>query len=135
MKNLAAAVFLATGLTACAPTLAGQLHDPAGRPVTATDARVNITRVTADAPGGVVAVVDDDGHFATDAELPAGDYLVEALVPGYAAASRRITLADHATVDLTLKPLPRAKTRATHANTAVDEGRGAGGALLMPPSL
>jgi hypothetical protein len=138
----------------CAPTLAGRLTDPAGRPVAAADARVNITSLTspsapADAEAPVVEVcpVDDGGRFEADTDLPDGAYLVEALVPGYALASETVTIGGQEAnggdraggLVLTLKPL------ATPAATAIgakikaapgdDSSRGAGGATLMPPQL
>ena len=83
----------------------------------------------------VVAVVDQSGRYATAESLPHGHYLVEALVPGYAPQSKKVELADKATVDLTLTPVVTAKIQATSTNSHVDEDRGAGRATLTPPSL
>jgi hypothetical protein len=125
-------------LTACAPTIAGQLKGPDGGIVAGPEARVNVVSLANGTEGEAktfVAVVGDDGKFSLSEDLPAGEYLVEALVPGYAPASERVKLdeADH--IELTLKPVGAAKAQAIGANVGVDEGRGAGGATLTPPSL
>jgi len=140
MKKWLPGLLLVAG---CAPTMAGRLTTQAGALVSSPDARVNITSLTphgADAPAALVVAVAGDGTFSTRAELPPGDYLVEALVPGYTLASKRVKIGDDADSDdtrltLTLKPLAQTKVSPIGVNTAVDEGRGAGGATLMPPSL
>lgn len=137
MKTNALSLALALAACGCAPTLAGQLKGPGGEVVTSPEARVNIVSLApgADAQGVVVAEVDGDGAFATSADLAPGDYLVEALVPGYGLVSERVRVGETEKVELTLKPLPKAKTGAIGANTGLDAGRGAGGATLTPPSL
>ena len=128
-------------LSACAPSLAGQLRRSNGEVVTSQEARVNITPLDAPKDGAtesfgvVVVAVDADGHFATQDKLPKGSYLVEALVPGYVPQSKKIDLATNMTVDLTLTSIAAAKVSATSANKHVDEDRGAGRATLTPPSL
>lgn len=129
---------LLLSLPACAPTIAGQLKGPGGEIVTGPEARVNVVSL-ANGDGSesqtFVAVVDDGGKFSLSEDLPAGDYLVEALVPGYAPASERVKLADAGHVELTLKPVGAVKAQAIGANVGVDESRGAGGATLTPPNL
>ncbi len=125
-------------LSACAPTIAGQLKGPAGEVVTGPEARVNVVSLAkgeGSEPQTFVAVVDGGGKFSLSEDLPQGDYLVEALVPGYAPASERVKLADAGHVELTLKPVGAVKAQAIGANIGVDEGRGAGGATLTPPNL
>lgn len=125
-------------VSACAPTIAGQLKGPGGEVVTGPEARVNVVSLAAGEgaePQTFVAVVDDGGKFSLSEDLPAGDYLVEALVPGYQPASERVKLADAGQIELTLKPVGATKTQAIGANVGVDEGRGAGGATLTPPNL
>lgn len=126
----------------CAPTLSGQLHAPVEGPFS-DEARINVTELSA-APGAsgaevplrtVILPVSSDGKFTTKEKLPPGEYLVEALVPGYAAQSQKINLAQTSRIELTLQPLPPAKVRAMHLNSGLEEGRGAGGATLTPPSL
>jgi len=134
-----AALFLAlAALTACAPTLAGHLKGPGGEPVFGPEARVNIQPLDEAAEPGstVVVTVDGSGAFTTDAELKPGPYLVEALVPGYGVASRKVTIgSDSEPVELKLAPLAKTKAKAIGANVDADGGRGAGGATLTPPSL
>jgi len=123
--------------------MAGRLTTQTGALVASPDARVNITNLTPHgkaAPATLVIAVARDGTFATRAELPPGDYLVEALVPGYTLASKRVQIGDDSSssdahLTLMLKPLAQAKVTPIGVNTSVDEGRGAGGATLMPPSL
>ena len=127
---------------ACAPTLSGQLHGSSTNPW-GPDARINITElnpIKKDPAShanyhNLVLLVDADGHFATREPLPAGEYLIEALVPGYASESQRLNLAVTNHVELSLKPLTSAPVRANQLNSTLEEGRGAGGATLAPPSL
>ena len=134
-------IFAVLVLSACAPSLAGQLRRSGGEVVTSHEARVNITPLdapkdgAAESIGVVVVAVDFEGHFATQDKLPKGSYLVEALVPGYVPQSKKIDLATNMTVDLTLTPIVAAKINATSANKHVGEDRGAGRATLTPPSL
>lgn len=124
--------------TACAPSVAGQLKGPGGEVVTGPEARVNVVSLAngeSGEPQTYVAVVDDGGKFQVSEDLPAGEYLVEALVPGYAPASERVKLADAGQLEFTLKPVGAAKAQAVGANAGVDEGRGAGDATLTPPNL
>jgi hypothetical protein len=126
--------------SACAPTLAGQLKDPGGEPVTAKDARVNVVRLDAgdEATNEATALsleVDGSGGFSTRETLPPGRYLIEALVPGYALTSKQVDLADAGEVDLTLAPVGKVKAKTTRANTQLDAARGSGDATLTPPSL
>lgn len=132
------AILILGSLSACAPTVAGQLKGPDGGIVAGPEARVNVVSLAGGETGETqtfVATVDDGGKFSLSEDLPAGDYLVEALVPGYEPASERVKLADAGHIELTLKPVGAAKTEAVGANASVDEGRGAGGAILTPPSL
>jgi len=125
-------------LAACAPTLAGHLKSPTGEVVSTPEARVNISSLDGDAANAsiLVVTVGSDGTFKTDADLKAGDYLVEALVPGYGLASTKVKVgADEPDVELTLTPLARPKTTAVGVNIKSDAGRGEGGATLTPPNL
>ncbi len=128
---------LLLAMTGCAPIVAGQLKGPAGEIVTSPEARVNIVSLAGE--GGeqrvVVAPVDGNGRFATSEDLPAGEYLVEALVPGFQPASQRVKLEGAGQLELTLKPLAPLRAQAIGANVGIDEGRGAGGATLTPPNL
>ena len=131
-------VLFSMPLAACAPTLAGHLKGPAGEVVSTPDARVNISSLDGDAADAAILVVpvSSDGQFTTDADLKAGDYLVEALVPGYGLASTKVKVgADEPDVELVLTPLERPKTTAVGVNIKGDAGRGEGGATLTPPNL
>lgn len=123
-------------LSGCAATLEGHLSGPKGEPVTSSDARVNIAPLAPNNKTAPVTVaVEGDGSFKTNAALAPGVYLVEALVPGYALGSQRVTVGEGLPVDLTLKPLPKMKASAVGANGAGDVARGEGGATLTPPEL
>lgn len=133
---------VAIGLMGCAPTFAGQLKDPQGEVVTNSEARVNIISLAgaaeegdAEGPKVIVVEVDQNGGFATSESLPEGEYLIEALVPGYALQSQKVRLGETDLIDLTMTPVGAAKPKATSANMGLDAGRGGGGATLTPPSL
>ena len=118
----------------CAPTLSGTLTDQSGGVIETTDGRVNITNLK-DPEGGSVVVNVEDGVWSTDAELGPGDYLVEALVPGYGLVSKRITLSETKELKLILSPLEKTAPSVIGANMNGEIGRGSGGATLTPPKL
>lgn len=131
-------VLLGLVASSCAPSLVGRL-DGHGQ-IFGPDAKVNITPLTANTSGQRVATiilsVKPDGTFATEEQLPSGDCLVEALVPGFAVASTHVNLNGSGNkIDLDLRPLPRTSLRASQIQRVIDDGRGAGGAHLAPPSL
>lgn len=127
----------AASLAGCAPTLAGQLKGPDGQVVTGPDARVNIVSLAGGDGEAVVQSVEVDkaGEFATSEALQPGDYLVEALVPGYALASKTVRVGETRLVELTLTPVASVKAATTRANGGLDAARGGGDAMLTPPSL
>ena len=122
-------------LVGCAPSLAGRLSSTSGEVVNVRDARVNVSGL--DSEITMVLNVDGNGKFNAQDELPSGDYLVEALVPGYKIESKRVTIGEDspAPIDLKLTPLEKTQTRSTSANLDAPEGRGAGGASLTPPTF
>lgn len=129
---------LSLAMTSCAPTLAGRLVGPGGEIVTSPDARVNVTSLANSAeadPVVLVTTVDRSGRFSTDKGLGDGEWLVEALVPGYSVTSTKIKAPHKDELKLTLTPMPRSKAAPVGANPDVPAGRGAGGATLTPPQL
>lgn len=119
----------------CSPTLSGHLSTTTGEPVTASEARVNVSNLNDDQ--SIILSVEKNGRFSTRQDLPKGEYLVEALVPGYKIESKRVKLGADAplNIELKLQPLERTRTRSTSANLDAPEGRGAGGATLTPPNF
>ncbi len=136
MKRALILVALLAG--ACAPSLAGQLHGHGL--VFGPDAKVNVTPLATNSgaqnTATIILTVRPDGSFATEEKLPPGDCLVEALVPGFAVASTHVTLdGSGKNIELDLKPLGKTTLRASQIQRVVDDGRGAGGVNLAPPSL
>jgi len=132
--SLAAALLLSS----CAPTLSGQLIGPGGEVVSSPDARVNIQSLSTPAEGSApthMTTVDGSGRFKSTAGLASGPWLVEALVPGYAVASKRIELPMSDELKLTLTPVGKTKASPVRVHEDVPVGRGAGGASLTPPQL
>lgn len=120
-------------LSGCAPSLAGVIKDTEGKLVSSPSATVNVSSLNGDA--SVILTVDRDGRFQTDEALPDGDYLIEALVPGYSLESQRVSVGTTKEVELTLRALDQTKPAAIGANMDGEIGRGAGGATLTPPQL
>lgn len=127
--------------TSCAPTLSGQLQGSSGQPF-GPDARVNITPLIEpvmpkDSASNqtLVLKVQPDGKFSTDAKLPPGDCLIEALVPGYSLASIHVNIDSKNRVELKLRPLPPTSLRATQLPNGQQDSRGSGSANLAPPSM
>lgn len=119
----------------CSPTLSGQLSTTSGEPISASEARINVSSLSDDQ--SFILSVEKNGRFATRQDLSDGEYLVEALVPGYKIESTRIKIGPNSPTKLKLKlhPLERTRTRSTSANLDAPEGRGAGGATLTPPNF
>ena len=137
MYQLAALVFI----SACAPTLSGQLHGIPDRPF-ADDALINITAIKTHFVDGsgiagksLVLKVGLDGSFETKEALPVGEYLVEVLVPGYSIVTQHINTKFEDKINFNLRPLPPQALRTTHVQAGFEEGRGQGGVNLTPPNL
>jgi uncharacterized protein YgiM (DUF1202 family) len=123
-------------LASCAPTLSGLIKSSEGSLVVSQESRINITSLSLSTERHMATLnVQRDGSFSTRENLPAGDYLVEALVPGYAVSSKRVKIGSKEQVTLMLQPSTVLKTPSIGVNARLDQGRGAGGATLMPPSL
>jgi hypothetical protein len=138
-------------LSGCFTALSGRLQDPSGKPISNSDARVNITKLNPDdstaSDDPVVCEVDSSGQFAVSVDLVSGSYLVEALVPGYSIASKIILLDDkkkQSPLVLTAKPLEKPVANAVGlrikkgkaATSGNDDlSRGAGAATLTPPQM
>lgn len=138
MKLKAILVLGVLSLSGCATTISGTLvaKDPKNK-VDYQNARVNITRLdkTNVAKENYVVTVDDEGGFETVIDLEKGKYMVEALVPGFAAESKTIDLKSSQEIHLKVSPLEDPSTSAISPNMNVELGKGEGDATLMPPNL
>lgn len=129
------------GLSACAPGLSGKLVSSDGKLAVTKDAKVNVTRLDADAgatesgPSVFIGEVGPSGAFAITLEAGEGEYLVEAVVPGYAVASQKINLRDGNTVTMQIEPVGKPKASVISTNMGAETVVGAGGATLTPPNL
>jgi type III secretory pathway lipoprotein EscJ len=130
-------VLFAVAWSGCATKIAGHLVDAAGNPVTQEFGKVNITRLDGkiDDSFQETIAVTDDGTFESVTEIPAGQYMVEALVPGYKAESIRLQIKESQQIKLVLIPLPKVQHSTIRTNLDLDVGRGAGSATIDPPSL
>ena len=134
---------IALGLAAmvyvgCATTISGTLaaKDPKQK-IDYQNARINISRLdkaNVSAENYVVAV-DEEGAFETAVDLEKGRYLVEALVPGFAAESKTLEIQSSQEIHLKVTPLDSPATSSISPNMNVELGKGEGGATLMPPNL
>jgi len=123
-------------LGACAPTLAGVVKSTDGAIQVSPDARVNITSLVVVGERHITSVkVDERGKFSTRDPLPQGDYLIEALVPGYSVTSKKIRVGEKGDVTLLLQPVGQQKSTTIGVNLQGDQARGAGGATLTPPTF
>lgn len=124
-------------LASCAPTLSGQLMDDQGEPISAENGRVNVLQLTnvKEQPVSHVLRVDRTGSFESDRKLPAGSYLVEALIPGYKIESVRIDVDGSKELSFRLKKLSTLSPELVGSGQDVDPDKGAGGASLTPPKL
>lgn len=133
-------LFLA-GLSACAPGLSGQLVSSDGLLSMPKDAKVNVTRLDVSSGSEVAAAsvfigdVASDGTFAVTLQAGEGEYLVEAVVPGYAVASQKINLNEGNTVNMQIEPVGQPKASTFSTNMGAESAVGAGGATLTPPKL
>lgn len=129
-------VFWTALVGGCAPTLAGVIKSTEGEMVVSPDARVNLTSLVVVGDKQVASIkVDEGGKFSTRDPLPEGDYLIEALVPGYSVTSKKIRIGQKGDITLLLQPVSQQKSSAIGVNLHGDQARGAGGATLTPPTF
>lgn len=131
---MAVAILIVQG---CTTTISGKVTDPEGKNIGFRDARVNVSRLTGNDAAATAEVlpVDDQGRFQTSRDLPAGRYLVEALVPGYRGNSVTIDLDGSQEVNLVVSPLAVPGVNSVDVHTELEVGRGTGAANLTPPHL
>lgn len=125
-------------LQACSATLEGQLLVK-GQELShlSPDARVNVAPLSRATPP-IVLEVDGKGGFALNEDLPDGQYLIEALVPGYKVASKTITISGaegSPQVIMNLSAIEKRDTKSFKANIGDGSFLGQGSAALTPPSL
>ena len=127
---------LIMSLSSCVPTLAGVVKSTEGEIVVSPEARVNITSLVPVGERHMTSVkVEQNGKFSTRDPLPEGDYLIEALVPGYGVTSKKIHIGHKSDITLLLQPAGLQKSSTIGVNIQVDQARGAGGAILTPPTF
>jgi hypothetical protein len=71
--------------------------------------------------------VESDGSFTVTLDAAEGEYLVEAVVPGYAVASQKINLASAGSVRLQIQPVGNPKASMIGTNMEAGTGVGSGG--------
>jgi hypothetical protein len=125
------AAFLVMG---CATKITGNLQSLKGTPVYSTEARVNIVNLTNIKEEPQSLSVNKDGSFSTEEKIANGQYMVEALVPGYKPMSIKIRVDKTENILLKLSPSKNLKSNTFKYHDALDESRGQGGATLIPPA-
>jgi hypothetical protein len=128
-------------LNACVPGVSGKLVATEGALAVSKDAKVNVTRLdhaSSDDSNFVPVFIGDvnpDGTFSVSLDASEGEYLVEAVIPGYAVSSQKVTLADQKEVTMQLIPVGKPNASMIGTNMDADVGIGSGGATLTPPNL
>jgi len=124
-------------LSGCATSISGQLKSARGDDLNIVNGKVNIVRVDGGEAQPYVVVVDVDsaGRFTTIEKVPPGNYLVEALIPGYKPASMHVDLEQSKKIELLLTPIRSAAHEIFRIDRDIEASKGAGGVLLMPPEL
>lgn len=133
--SLVSGLFL---IPACSTMLTGRLFSTDTNFHVPADARINVSKIDAkeDEPRNWVLTVKEDGTFATEKSLPEGNYLVEAVVPGYRLASVNIQLKESRKIDLKLEPLAKTATRSIDPRDSDESlNRGQGEVRIIPPQL
>lgn len=120
----------------CAPALQGIVVDQSGLLIKSADGRINISRLdTPDEPmSTMVLEIQANGRFQSLGSLPAGSYLIEALVPGYKLMTTQIALEKSQEITLTLQKLP-AGQQSTIRYSDSQHGIGAGKVTITPPQM
>ncbi len=128
-------------LNACVSGVSGKLVATEGALAVSKDAKVNVTRLDvasvddSDSAQVFIGDVNLDGTFTVSIDASEGEYLVEAVVPGYAVSSQKIALADRKDLTMQLVPVGKPSASMIGTNMDADVGVGSGGATLTPPSL
>ena len=123
--------FLAAG---CATKISGHLQSLKGTPVYSSEARVNIVNLTNINAEPQSLVVSKDGSFSTSEAITNGQYMVEALVPGFKPMSIKIQVSKSENILMKLSPSRSVKSSSFKYNDSLDQSRGQGGATLVPPA-
>lgn len=130
-------ILIVLAMISCSPTISGTLAGEKGELVVTPEARVNITSLASqEEPAKILLLnVSSDGEFYTKEKLEPGLYLIEALVPGYKAASVKVNIPTNEDIRLSLSPLKEIGPTSIDVNLEGDAGKGAGAATLTPPEL
>ncbi len=125
----------------CATTISGKLLNQEGKPLTGISGKINVVDVSggSDHQGNTssyIADLNQDGSFSVKINSTLGeDFLIEALVPGYNAESKRIKITESKKVDLTLTQQKISKLSTVKLNENFDQSQGGGGVNLEPPKF
>lgn len=120
-------------LPACSTTIKGKLSNLSGSSINSDDARVNVISLTNNKSIPQILSVDSDGRFVTKGDLDNGNYMIEALVPGYKPLSVQLTVDSTQEIILKLTPSKQIENRTYKYRELLDESRGQGAANLVPP--
>lgn len=123
--------------SSCAHYISGQLIDSNGGVIVNQEARINIIHIK-NGTNKFISVLktNNKGKFSSSKNLPKGEYLIEALVPGYKIASKNIILEKSLNIILTLQPLTNSNLSPIfEIKDKEDPNKGIGNVNIMPPQL
>lgn len=122
-------------VTGCATSISGHLRTFEGGAVYSDEARVNVVSLVDIEKEPQVLKVEKDGYFKTNESLDKGQYMVEALVPGYKPMSIKLNVEKSESILLKLSPAKKVEKSTIKYHEDLDESRGQGGATLVPPMI
>ena len=118
----------------CFPAAYGRLESPL-HPDNFRAAKVIVTRLDKDEQGkGIGLEVGNDGVFKLP-NLPEGEYLVEAIVPGHKVKSTKMQLNGQRELTISLEPLGKSYITLFDVKQEETPVSGEGAARLDPPTL
>jgi hypothetical protein len=134
-KRFPLVAIFAIVLSSCSTSISGKLRSFEGNAIYSNEARVNVVSLDSTELEPQVLTVKEDGSFTTSESLEKGQYMVEALVPGYKPMSIKLNVEKSEDILLKLTPSKRVKKNSFKYHEELDESRGQGGATLVPPMI
>ncbi|MGE0171734.1 MAG: hypothetical protein AB7T49_03080 [Oligoflexales bacterium] len=122
-------------LTGCQSTISGKIVDIEGHNVKAGQGgKVNLQSATDPSESHLVDI-NDDGTFQADVPIESEEYLIEPLIPGFKATSKKVSSKNIKDLLLEVEPTAKIQARRIDSHQNVDPQRGDGTVTLSPPQL
>lgn len=129
-------ILLGMLLSACATTIKGRVVSSDEKtPIRSGKVNVQHLNSSTGTRAAFVTDIEADGSFETSGDLPAGEYLVEPLIPGFSSESKTIKAGEGPDLLFKANPILTPKRSSIGASSKALPIRGEGAAVLTPPEM